>query len=106
MSSMVCKQQMLISAWASIHSDQHLCYSLIGSIISFATSEITISLGTKVFSVAQQAGLGMNVSETQNIENIGQCLLISSLPGKALRTLVDIARLAERFNMRSQSRAW
>ena len=32
-------------------------------------------------------------------------LLTSSLPGKALRTLVDIARLAERFNMRSQSRA-
>ena len=28
----------------------------------------------------------------------------SSLPGKALRTRVDIARLAERFNMRSQSR--
>ena len=25
---------------------------------------------------------------------------------KALRTLVDIARLAERFNMRSQSRVW
>ena len=37
---------------------------------------------------------------------LGECLLISSLPGKALRTLVDIARLAERFNMRSQSRAW
>ena len=33
-------------------------------------------------------------------------LLISSLPGKALRTLVGIARLVERFNMRSQSRAW
>ena len=33
----------------------------------------------------------------------GLCLLISSLPGNALRTLVDIARLAERFNMRSQS---
>ena len=33
----------------------------------------------------------------------GLCLLISSLPGKALRTLVDIARLAERFNMRSQN---
>ena len=31
-------------------------------------------------------------------------VLISSLPGKALRTLVDIARLAERFNKRSQSR--
>ena len=30
--------------------------------------------------------------------------MISSLPGKVLRTLVDIARLAERFNMRSQSR--
>ena len=29
----------------------------------------------------------------------GSRLLISSLPGKALRTLVDIARLAERFNM-------
>ena len=37
---------------------------------------------------------------------LGECLLISSLPGKALRTLVDIARLAERFNMGSQSRAW
>ena len=36
----------------------------------------------------------------------GSRLLISSLPGKALRALVDIARLAERFNMRSQSRAW
>ena len=32
--------------------------------------------------------------------------LISSLPGKALKMLVDIARLAERFNMRSQSGAW
>ena len=31
--------------------------------------------------------------------------MISSLLGKALRTLVDIARLAERFNMGSQSRA-
>ena len=37
---------------------------------------------------------------------VGVCLLISSLLGKALRTHVDIARLAERFNMRSQSRAW
>ena len=26
---------------------------------------------------------------------LGKCLLTSSLPGKALRTLVDIARLAE-----------
>ena len=37
---------------------------------------------------------------------LGECLLISSLPGKALRTLIDIARLAKQFNMRSQSRAW
>ena len=37
---------------------------------------------------------------------LGECLLISSLPGKALRMLVDIARLAERFNMHSQSPAW
>ena len=36
----------------------------------------------------------------------GLRLLISSLPGKAFRTLVDIARLAERFNMGSQSQAW
>ena len=38
---------------------------------------------------------------TQRI--FGECLLITSLPGKPLRTLVDIARLAERFNMCSQS---
>ena len=33
---------------------------------------------------------------------LGECLLISSLPGKALRMLVDNARLAERFNMRGK----
>ena len=37
---------------------------------------------------------------------LGECLLISSLPGKSLRMLVDTARLAERFNMHSQSLAW
>ena len=37
---------------------------------------------------------------------LGECLMISSLPGKAMRTLVDIARLAEQFILRSQSRAW
>ena len=31
---------------------------------------------------------------------------ISSLPGNALRTLVDIVRLSERFNMHSQSQVW
>ena len=31
----------------------------------------------------------------QEIENTGECLLISSLPHKALRTIIDIARLAE-----------
>ena len=36
---------------------------------------------------------------------VGECLLISTLPGKSLRTLVDIVKLAERFNMRSQSQA-
>ena len=36
---------------------------------------------------------------------LGECLLISSLPGKALRMLADVARLAKRFNMRSQSEA-
>ena len=37
---------------------------------------------------------------------LGECLLISSLQGKVLRTLIDIARLAEQFNKRSQSQAW
>ena len=37
---------------------------------------------------------------------LGEYLLISSLPGKAFRGLVDIARLAKRFNMLSQSQAW
>ena len=32
---------------------------------------------------------------------LGECLLISSLLGKALRKHVDTARLAKRFNMRS-----
>ena len=36
----------------------------------------------------------------------GKCLLISSLPNKALRMLVDIARRANLFNMHSQSGAW
>ena len=35
----------------------------------------------------------------------GSSLLISSLPGKALRTLVDIARPRD-VNKRSQSLAW
>ena len=30
---------------------------------------------------------------------LGECLLISSLPGKALNTLVDIARLAEIYGI-------
>ena len=34
---------------------------------------------------------------------LGECLLISSLPGKALRMFVDIARLAKLFNIRSRS---
>ena len=34
---------------------------------------------------------------------LGECLLIPSLPGKDLRTLVDIAKLAKRLNLRSQS---
>ena len=29
---------------------------------------------------------------------LGECLLVASLPGKALRTLVDIARLAYQFS--------
>ena len=50
--------------------------------------------------------LFQSVTTWHDIEMVGECLLISSLAGKALRTLVDIARLAERFHMRSQSRAW
>ena len=42
------------------------------------------------------------MSTRENIRLIAR----APLPGKALRKLVDIARLAERFNMPSQSRAW
>ena len=34
-------------------------------------------------------------SETNKLRILGESLLISSLPGKALRTLADIASLAE-----------
>ena len=34
-----------------------------------------------------------------------ECILVSRLQGKALRMLVDITRLVERFNMRSLRRA-
>ena len=38
----------------------------------------------------------VDIARLVEIERIlGECLLISSLPGKALRTLVDIAWLAE-----------
>ena len=46
----------------------------------------------------------LEVTDKQKI--LGEYLLVSSLPGKALRMIVDIARLASRFNMRSQSGAW
>ena len=36
---------------------------------------------------------------------LGGCILISILPGKASRTLVEMARLAERLNKRSRSRS-
>ena len=38
----------------------------------------------------------------QKLKLLGEHLLISSLPGMASRTLVDIKRLAGRFNMRSE----
>ena len=62
----------------------------------------------KVFILVYQSEASMQPNEEEpNIKRIlGERLLISSLPGEALRTLVDIVRLAERFNMRSQSRAW
>ena len=43
--------------------------------------------------------LGFFFAETDK----GECLLMSSLPGKALRTLADIVRLAKRFNTGSQN---
>ena len=49
----------------------------------------------------------IDIERLAQIERIlGECLLISSSPGKALRMLFDVARLPERFNMHSQSRAW
>ena len=67
------------------------------------------ALVTAVQSIIYSQGgtnTGMTRPEVINRNTLGECLLISSLPGKALRTLVDIARLAERFNMRSQSGTW
>ena len=49
------------------------------------------SLGTKV------------ISNRERI--LGECIFISSLPGKVLVMLVDITRFAEQFNMHSQSQA-
>ena len=46
----------------------------------------------------------MRLAEIKRI--LGECHLISSLPGEALRTLVDIARLVEHFNKHFQSGAW
>ena len=44
----------------------------------------------------------VDIARLAEIQRIqGERLLISCLPGKALRMLVDIARLAERFNLRS-----
>ena len=37
---------------------------------------------------------------------LGEYIFILSLPDKAFRMLVDIARLVEQFSMLSQSRAW
>ena len=57
--------------------------------------------------VAKEREAKENVEHQVYIKRIlGECLLVSSLPGKALRMLVDVARLAMRFNMSSQSRAW
>ena len=55
-------------------------------------------------------GFCLNANVKKNWPNIhvyrilGECLLMSSLPGEALIMLVDIGRLAERFNKPSQSR--
>ena len=43
---------------------------------------------------------------TIEIENTYRVSFGIKVPGNALRMLVDIARIAERFNKRSQSRAW
>ena len=58
----------------------------------------------KLYSKNKIISLNKNKNDKYRIQ--GECLLISSLPGKDLRTLVEIARLVERFNMRSQSQAW
>ena len=64
----------------------------------------TVSIFELFASVKINEEDGGPVAEYKRI--LVEYLLISSLPGKALRTLFDIARLAERFNMRSQSQAW
>ena len=52
-----------------------------------------------------RGGLAATKISTEAIKREYQ-VHVSSLPDKALGTLVDITRLAERFSMRSQRRAW
>ena len=73
------------------------------SVIIHLTCRISLILRSQLICI----NTFFKTRSSQNKQGLMQiCLLISSLPGKALRMLVEIARLAERFNMHSQSRAW
>ena len=54
---------------------------------------VTVDIGGSSHKVQEFAPIGACVVNIQRI--LGEIILISSLPGKALRTLFNIARLAE-----------
>ena len=77
-------------------------------LVTLLVTMIVLTAGSDV-PIIRQCNLDVFTGKTEHlfINNMGyREYLISSLPGKASRMPVDIARLAERFNMRSRSRAW
>ena len=68
---------------------------MLGSFIEWPAMFLSAELG---------ANRNMSGKLGMKLAILGECLLISSLPGKAMRTLVDITRLAERFNMHIKRR--
>ena len=70
---------------------------------SFITSGPDFGITTLLQSIEFRLSTG---HKENNLDLLGGCHLISKFPDKAMRALVNIARLVERINMRSQSRAW
>ena len=77
----------------------HFLVNLSFFYVSMATAGSVCTDELRLSAISPEPSL---LTYTKHGRILGEYLLISSLSGKALRTLVDIARLAERFSMRSQ----